>query len=992
MADELDLPPLPPDFESRVNGAAGRPASQDKAYRLAWADAQRTHINQKFGPSSDPTNSHWISKYDLGNSAQIFWGRVVDVIPYVNAYKVQPEHGMTTILCTGLSHTGVQPTGVKEYGHIPPGAGVYFILHQDSTFGLIVAVEPEFATSAQAAISDFVSQAGRSGLSVDTAHKAPFQLNDNGTVIDWSSGRPFDTTTAGEHGHISTLGLAKHIDDFMAFLRADEETGIWGFFHDSMLRVAGHNLQLWSHCREREDLDDENEIISVEQYATYAEEGLGLFQLANPFRDLSADGWQMDPAQQAYSAVEPLFNDQQGFFRLRDFYGYLGQAHKRVLQLPPQPIPTQPQTYSTELQCPGVYEENLSLTGRKSIRTAHEYMVVKRLPIPSPKAMKPPADANGDNSTNYMAAGRWGVGPQHAVVGQLQGPQGPQAPDVALVHAMGFLDKQEFVFNWEGVHPFYYHKEDWYLPNEASLAYLPAMSPPDFGSLTTRTHMGTPAPVPLTVDHRYRSVPYYPTTSYWGLLEDGGIVHGDAWGTEFKTHNGNGYLDTPGNLYLRAGRNVVIEAGKDVIIKAKYSFDISATLNDGRLKAEHGLYVLGGNDGCGGILLESKANAPALDFLGKQGEDVTLGGIILKAPNSMVATCSGLQIFTTPQGPQAPQNPGFLVNMAKGRVRVFADFFERFMTSAAIDAFVQGDPGTASVVDVPASMGPQALAVGPKAGMSAGASGLDVTVPELMAMEAGAGYMVTPPQQGQAQPQQGIQLNAGFDGSDMPQEGVGQFGGPAVGQVNEYWGGRTTMAGAVRVNGEIVSTDCIYANGDFCSAYGHFFSTRANLGAGRVTTLKGDTLAAVQQSVSYTQSRSAYLEGLGNQELTAMFAYPIMHVCAAEFSYRNVVQYKTDDWTVPEPRWHQLNRAALAVGTGTTNKWTEKAVFTATGSPTYPYPGYEPWTQRQSLLTLDTDLLDLADSLGFDRGNLYEDPAYPTVNGLVPDGNYPTIF
>jgi hypothetical protein len=991
MADVLDLPPLPPDFESRVSGAAGKPASQEKAYRLAWADAQRTHLNQMFGPASDPTNSHWISKFDLGNSARLFWGRVVDVVPYVGAYKVQPEHGLTTILCTTLSSTGVQPVGAKEYGHIPPGAGVYFLLHQDSTYGLIVAVEPEFATSARSAASDFISQAGRSGLSVDSAHKAPFRLKSNGTIIDWSSGRPFDATTAGERGHMSALGLAKHIDDFMTFLRVDEETGVWGFYHDSVLRVAGHNLQLWSHCREREDVDDENEISSVEQYATYAEEGLGLFQPGNPFRDLDATSWQMDPTQQAYSAVEPLVNDQQGFFRLRDFYGYLGQGHKRILQLPPQPAPVQPQTYSTQLQCPGVYEENLSLTGRKSIRTAHEYMVVKRLAIPSPKAMKLPPDPNGDDSVNYTAAGRYGAGPQHTVVGQLQGPQGPQAPDVALVHAMGFLDKQEFVFNWEGVHPFHYHKQDWYLPNEASLAYLPTnMPPPGFGSLVGNTHMATPPPVWLTVDHRYRSVPYYPTTSYLGLLEDGGVVHGDAWGTEVKTHGGNAYIDAPGNIYLRAGRNVVIEAGKDFIAKAKYSFDISATLNDGRLKAEHGMYVLGGNDGCGGVLLESRAKAPALDFIGKQGEDVTLGGIVFQAPNSMVAACSGLQIFTTPQGAQAPQNPSFLVNMAKGRVRVFSDFFERFITSAAIDAFVQGSPPSASVSETPAGVGPQQLVDGPQGGMSAASSGPDVTVPELLAMEASTGYMVTTLPQGQGP--QGVHLSTGFDGSNMPTEGAGSFGGPVVGQVNEYWGGRATMTGAVRVNGEIVSTDCIYANGDFCSASGHFFSARARLVGGRVTTLKDNTLVAVQQAVAYAQTRSAYLEDLGNQELTAMFAYPVFGVCAAEFSYRNTLQYKTLDWSTPEARWHQLNRAAVANGTGVTTTWTEKPVFTANGSPTYPYPGYESWTQRQSLLTLDADLIDLTDGLGFDRGVDYENPAYPAVGKLIPDGNYPTIF
>lgn len=1049
----------PPELAGLFPQLQGPTTARDKAHRLAWADVQRTDINQRYGPSADPTQSHWLNKFDLGNLSQVMWGRVVDTVPYVNAYKVQVENGTTTILCTMLAQTSLQPSGVRDYGHLQPGTGVFFLLHPASTFGLIFGVEPEFVRDPRVGVSDFISQAGRAGLAVEDSHKAPFQLPNNSTIVDWSAGRPFDSTGAGEKGWMASTGLGVHIDDFMAFLRANEETGVWAFYNDDLLRVAGHNLQVWTACREREDLDDENEVSSIEQATPYFWEGLGLLRIdkggpdtwsttvpvresgeapigfftydatklaieipnlgeaaqttfdaqyksfdsgpltepvsqgmsqgaqappianspltadavADLFREYPDASWQLDPNLQCYSAVEPAVDDQQGFYRLRDFQGYLGQAHKRIVQLPAQPVPGFPQTFSNYFQHPGVYEENLSLTGRKSIRTAHEYMVVRSIAIPSPKQMRRQEDLKGDGAGNYKAAGAIGSGSDHVIKGQIPNTSGQ---DDGLIHALGFLDKQAFIFNWEGDHPFEYHRRDWYLPEEGDLGYIPNMPPPAFNQLQTRTQLPTPLPVSLWVDHRYGYVNYYPGMSYSGLLESGGFIHGDSWGSEIRSHNGNIYLDAPGNIYLRAGKNVVVEGGKDVIARAKYSVDVSASLKDVRVKAEHGVYILGGNDNCGGVLIESKAQQPALDFKGKQGEDATLGGVLIKASNSMIGLCSNLQIITADCAVQHP--PAFLVNMPGGRIRILTDFVERFMTSAAFDVFITGSPcnNNTATTQLQGAQGQNNPLQGPQDASSASSSGPDATVPEL------AGYT------GPVGP-----VNIGFTGTSETVEGGGPLGNPTVTYANEFWSGRALLGGALRVVGQVVSTDCIYAMGDFCSIQGHFFSPRAATVAGRVTTLKGDALNTVQQTVSYTATRSGALNNIAVQELNAMLAYPITSLSDAGFTYRNIDQYKTSDWTTPEPRWHQLNRAANKAGNGATAVWTEKPVWTADGRPTYPYPGYEPWAVNASLLTIGTALINLDNGLAYDRsGGLYESPKYGAETPVVPDGNYPTIF
>jgi hypothetical protein len=64
---------------------------------------------------------------------------------------------------------------------------------------------------------------------------------------------------------------------------------------------------------------------------------------------------------------------------------------------------------------PGVFEENISLTGKWSVRSAHGIVLEKSLPIAVPKQVVLPQDPSGDNATTYKAAGALGSGPDHLV-------------------------------------------------------------------------------------------------------------------------------------------------------------------------------------------------------------------------------------------------------------------------------------------------------------------------------------------------------------------------------------------------------------------------------------------------------------------------------------------------------------------------------------------------------------------------------------------------
>lgn len=663
----------------------------DRSRRLAWESVQNTDITQRTAPAADPTQSGWIHKLSLGNEFKLLFGKIVDEIAYTNCYKVQPEHGVAALWCNALSPTGLQPIGARQFGQIPVGSLVIFAQHPQDTFGIILGVIPSASIDSQSAVPDFISQASRAGLLVDSAHSYPLSQAYASLITDWSAGRPVDTTGEGEYGQITETGLLNFIDSFMTANRVDEECGIWHFYPDALTRLAGHNFQLWTTGTEREDTDDEGEFNVVKGYTPYYWEALGAYDLgADVCRSVAAEDWQHDETQQGYSGQEPVADDQTPFMRLKEFYGYLGQAYKRVLCLPPQcavgseSIDSSINQLGAETIYPGVFDETITLTGRYSLRSAHEIIFSKHIAIPTPKQIYLPQDPNGDNSTDYKAAGILGAGTSHIVDGEIAvtGVENPTQIRVAT-----FMDNHAFVFNWVNCHPFYYHTKDWYLPEEGDLDYLggcaaPAFDPPRFNDLTCHHFIEAPAAIPLNVDHRYGDVNYYPNHSYIGMLADGGIVIGDGFGAEIRMANGHIWLTAPGDCNIHSGRDIVNLAGFDHVIRAKNSCDMTATNKDVRIKANNNLWMAATGE-TGGVLIQSMATA--VETNADTGEEAIMSGISLKANDSLINTCSkhfGLKLTD-----QDAESVLIFDTGDTGRIKFKCQYFERFMTSdgAAFD-------------------------------------------------------------------------------------------------------------------------------------------------------------------------------------------------------------------------------------------------------------------------------------------------------------------
>ncbi len=640
-------------------------------------------IDPKASHKHNRQGTNWLREADLSKVSWLAWGIVVDSIAYLHLYKVQLENNYT-LWCSFGSQTSLNVTGARQLNTLSIGSMVYVIMHPQGKTGTIVTVDPSYIFNPLNHRSDYISQASRCGATVDSAYKVPFGFNMNGGTTNYSAGRPIDgLPNAGEWGAVTETGLLVFLDSFMFQARVDEETGLWLFYHDQLTRLGGHNLELRSSVSHREEYDDQGELNTKQGFCPYYSESLGVLAYGtgnNLSRSYTLE--QTQGSNPEYANLEPVQDDQQPFYRFMNFNGYLGQGKHEFLCLPPLAASqSQVNQYSIEQNFIGVYASSVAMDGSVNLRSAKKIVITKRPSIPVPKEMIRPEDQRGDNNTNYKAAGMLGTGPAHKII---DGPvlNGSETAPRNEVTTAVIEDTISFS-DWERLHPFYYHSRDWYLYDEGASNTIGTVSVPVFGNLQCNQDLAVPTPVNLYVDERYKTANYYPNESIFTMLDDGGIVISDGWGSEIIMTGGNIKFSAAGDIWMQPGKNFNVWAGWDIINKAYNSVDVTTTRRDIRIKAQHDLLMLAGNDDCGGVLIESRATCPMFD-VNEIGEDMTLSGITMKAKNSYIMSTAQKQYHRTVYS-GSTDGEGDIVFNAASNIRSKASYIYNDATNAIMD-------------------------------------------------------------------------------------------------------------------------------------------------------------------------------------------------------------------------------------------------------------------------------------------------------------------
>lgn len=568
-------------------------------------------------------------------------GVVVYSVPYCNWYRVQCDRIAGTIACTAGGESGYVPVGPRATGVIPPYSQVIVDLLPGRKHGVITAVYPSTQHDGTLVCPDWISQGGQSGLLREDAYKQPFQLYREGGIDAFGSNRPLDSTTM-DWGRITETGTGVHVDAYMCWIRVSEICGLFVHYWDDYMRLAGWNMDWQTAAHEVSVRNDEGELRYVERHSTYPNETLGLYKDGTDYTTTSSDEEVQFTKPVGKVDLGAADRDLQSIARYEEYGGYLGQGRKRVVNIPAKESGTRhygdDPTQSPDM---GVFEENIALDGTYSVRTARAYYLVKQSVIPVAKEMRRPEDQKtGDDArkANYKFSGKHGGGDPHKV-----GDVAAVGDNQHLLTAAGVMDLIAYTFNWQGLHPFHYHKEDYKVPQEKDITNKSGA--PDraqdflnFGQLAGQMHMDYPTPRMVKVDDRYGEVKYFSRTAYHAMLPDGGQVWGDGYGAEIVMTGGRIRFAAPGGIDITPGTDFNVLAGRDINLRALRSFDGTAGKGDLRLKGEGNVQMLAHK---GGVLIESQAAAFTAEFRDKIGEDVVSGGIVFKAKNSAVVAYGG---------------------------------------------------------------------------------------------------------------------------------------------------------------------------------------------------------------------------------------------------------------------------------------------------------------------------------------------------------------
>jgi hypothetical protein len=634
---------------------------------LLSSNTSTSDVGANLRPSADPYTRYVAYSTSLNRDGHILIGQVIDGSSTANAYIVELERENYAVVAEALSQTSQSVIGATAFSSFVPGTRVLVFRHPAMPQAFIIGAIPAPADTGAESMHDVISQTTRHR--VDEADMRYLKMTDGSGLMNFSAWQPFDATMSSDWGAITTTGLGVSLDDFMVKMSVNEFTGVFGFYHDSLLRVAGYNMQTWTAGHERDAYMDQAEYNDTQGYTPYPWEHMGSLKPGQDIvKEYSGEAIRQASGYPYYGHWENKYDNQQPFHRTQKFYGYYGQGERTVVCAPPAdaswwtyklesdgkpPAPFE-STVENELsislpegggsdkettheeQPPiGLSEDNTGLDGRRFIASAKGISLVKRLLLPVPSRLRRPEDGNGDTEKNYKFAGKYGGGDEHKITGDLE--TSDKYPN--LQRAAGVLDLHGYLFNYAGLHPFHWHAQDYKTWEQSELQHAQYNSVvPEYSALKGSMYLSEPEPKQIQVDHRYSSQKFYASESFITLLEDGGIVIGDGYGAEIRMTAGTVTISAPGDVWLKPGKNAQIWAGRDCIVRANNTVDISSTEENVRVKAEQNVMVLAGNDTSkklGGVLIESRAKAAVYNF-DEPGDSVVFGGVVLRAKKAEV--------------------------------------------------------------------------------------------------------------------------------------------------------------------------------------------------------------------------------------------------------------------------------------------------------------------------------------------------------------------
>jgi len=906
---------------------------------------------------SDTERVGHFAEHNLGEQGTFVVGRIVQSIPYLHNYRVNIGMQGGNIICTDTGFNGFGVVGARRSGLYSVNTDVLIYRHpsEDDT-GYIIAALPSPIVDGSVNLGDWVQQAGNTGLLWDEAHYRFLKQAKDGDLKDYSGRRAVDDIQ-GSWGYFSESGIGIHIDSFQAFLRVCETCGVFVNGYDNYMRLASHNHDFQTGADHRIIRDDEGENFVVSGGIVYPWESVGLYKPGQMFVKEFSDQDVFYSKDKVKAKIDLDDNDEDlaPFYRYTEHGGYVGQGHLRMVVAPEKNGTKRKFRDADSHYDYGLWQEIIGLDGSHTTRSAKSIYFGKRVLIPNPRRRRLHEDQKeGDDGRkgNYKFSGQFGEKADPHKIGDVKVNDTSGKKANHLLRVAGILDLLSHCYNWKSYHPFHYHKQDYRTPNESELQgqFNRAQDRLNFDELSRQGNMTYPTPKQITIDHRYGDVDYYQRESFWAMHEDGSVQIGDGYGATITLSGGHVTIDCPGDIRFLAGKNVV-NMGYDVITRANNSVDISANKRDVRLKAQRNMQFLAGNSkerGGGGMLFETKSRGDQQDYQDKFGEAVKSSGIVFLAKDSEIGLLSKDILLRTGAGK----------GTAGGNITIDANKGNKDLVLFGRNANIYTS-GAMTVWQQPKNEEGKATAVHRFSKDRSMISG-NLVVEKGIAVANGSANI------------------------------AGNVNCRAINASrNATIGGQLGVVKSIRAKGSLVAKSIANTGKSMFvgpNAPEPMVDTPEDP-ASKVRDAESQRTREVQRGERQFRQDLIDLwyadKKLGNDNTLEYVG----------FSYRDPTgkndQYKTDDFSIVEPRWQQMVRFGMGSGG---KSWTENAV-TIQGRPTYPWPGTQGWKEGSSLLQiLELKLFDTSAGRAKDRGSIYEEPELASFNPVKLDGNFKTII
>lgn len=574
-----------------------------------------------------------------------FIATVLEVNQQLNCYKIRTA-GMSDLIAVALDSagsalalssatSGLYGVGTKVLAMTTPALGVGYAVILGGIaphMGLIDSLgSPELTLSSP--VGSFRDVISDKGLL-------------NSPYNNFNGGRPVDVYP-GDTTLLNTLGCGLVVGALQTALISGFDCSLECHYIDALMRVNSFNYEHNTAGSEVSMLADTGDYTEVKRLNPFVIESLGATEQYGNIPQSAATDRTTYPDRTAVTGTYKLQDPNQvGWWRYTELAGYLGNL-KLAFATVPKLDAVRTSTTKTQDEY-GVFREHVDNSGAYTVVSAKSIALVKDCFIPVPKQVYAPEDSRGDKSAAILQARTENA----KNVNDYEITGYDSDPSAALFYAATSSDAAAYRTHRTLVN-FRERPTDWLLHeiDEVDLAgFKSEISSTGFinaqqGPSQQRMFANMPKVGKLKINAR-EEVKYFASRSMIMLHEDGSIHIQDGYGAAISMRAGSIDISCPGDITLRPGRNLVGIAGDTISNIAGNDVELSANLGDLRLQADRNVSVLAGNDGIGGILLESKAEASNLYeqdadiFKDPNNNANSYRGIWFKAPGASIGSIS----------------------------------------------------------------------------------------------------------------------------------------------------------------------------------------------------------------------------------------------------------------------------------------------------------------------------------------------------------------